>query len=143
MKPQIKSTYLILNLLTVVIGSPILIAFVWFIIISTKNGILDGIDFAVAWIGITIFYYILLYFKILPFLIVYIIAFLFFKRNSSNPLIVKIILTLILLIGIFINFYSFNYNDTYYILISLGYYLPAIASGIFIDIKDDKKFFGL
>lgn|SRR5690606_1216044 len=143
MKPQIKSTYLILNLLTVVIGSPILIAFVMFIIGSVKVDIVSGMEIAVAWIGITIFYYILLYLQILPFLIVYIITFLFFKKNPSNTTIVKIILTLILLVGIFINFYSFNYNDTYYTLISLGYYLPAIVLGIFIELKDDKKFFGL
>lgn len=56
---------------------------------------------------------------------------------------VKIILTLISLIGIFVNFYPIIYNDKDFLLISLGYYLPAIASGIFIELKDDKKFFGI
>ena len=137
-----KWTYLILNWLSVLIGSPILIAFVLFIISCIKVDIVHGINLAGAWIGITILYFVFFYFKIIPFLIVYIITFLFFKKNSSNSLIVKIILTLILLVEVSINFYSFNYKDTFYILISLGYYLPTIASGIFIDIKDDKKFFG-
>lgn len=137
-----KWTYLILNWLSVLIGSPILIAFVWFIIGIIKSDITTGMEVAGVWVFVIIFYYIVLYLKIIPFLIVYFIAFLFFKRNSSNPLMVKIILTLISLIGIFVNFYQF-YGDEYFILISLGYYLPAIASGIFIDIKDDKKFFGI
>jgi|SRR5690554_3127381 len=142
MKPQIKSTYLILNLLTVLIGSPILIAFVLFIISCMKNDIIDGINLAGAWIGITLLYYIFFYFKIIPFLIVYIITFIFFRKNPSNTITVKIILTLILLIPIFVNLYAF-YGDHYFILISLGYYLPVIASGICIEIKDDKKFFGI
>src|SRR5690606_23382676 len=137
-----KWTYLILNWLSVLIGSPILIAFVLFIISCMKNDIIDGINLAGAWIGITIFYYILLYLKILPFLIVYIITFIFFIKNSSNLLILKIILTLILLIGILINLYKF-YDNKFFVLISLGYYLPVIVSGICIEIKDDKKFFGI
>ena len=138
-----KWTYLILNWLSVLIGSPILIAFVLFIISCMKNDIIDGINLAGAWIAITLLYYIFFYFKIIPFLIVYFITFIFFKKNSSNPLMVKIILTLISLIGIFVNFYPIIYNDKDFLLISLGYYLPAIVLGIFIDIKDDKKFFGL
>lgn len=137
-----KWTYLILNWLSVLIGSPILIAFVWFIIGIIKSDITTGMKVAGVWVFVIIFYYIVLYLKIIPFLIVYFIAFLFFKRNSSNPLMVKIILTLISLIGIFVNFYQF-YGDEYFILISLGYYLPAIVLGIFIELKDDKKFFGL
>lgn len=137
-----KWTYLILNWLAVLVGSPLLIAFVMFIIGSIKVEIASGMEIAGGWIAITLLYYIFFYFKIIPFLIVYFIAFLFFKRNSSNPLMVKIILTLISLMGIFVNFYQF-YGDEYFILISLGYYLPAIVSGIFIDIKDDKKFFGI
>ena len=50
MKPQIKSTYLILNLLTVVIGSPILITFVIFIIGSIKVNIVHGVDVAGTWV---------------------------------------------------------------------------------------------
>lgn len=54
----------------------------------------------------------------------------------------KDILMMILLVGIFINFYQF-YDDKGFILISLGYYLPVISSGIFIELKDNKKFFGI
>ncbi len=142
MKPQIKSTYLILNLLTVVIGSPILITFVIFIIGSIKVNIVHGVDVAGTWVGITIFYFIFFYFKIISFLILYIITYLIFRKVLCSTMLVKAILMMILLVGIFINFYQF-YDDKGFILISLGYYLPAIASGVFIELKDDKKFFGL
>ena len=137
-----KWTYLILNWLSVLIGSPLLIAFVIFIIGSIKVDIVHGIDVAGTWVGITIFYFILFYFKIIPFLILYIITYLIFKKGLYSTMLVKAILMMILLVGIFINFYQF-YDDKGFILISLGYYLPVIALGVFIELKDDKKFFGI
>ncbi|SFO34286.1 hypothetical protein SAMN05421741_1405 [Paenimyroides ummariense] len=137
-----KWTYLILNWLSVLIGSPILVTFVIFIIGSIKVDIVHGIDVAGTWVGLTIFYFIFFYFKIIPFLILYIITYLIFRKFLYSTMLAKGILMMILLVAIFINFYQF-YDDKGFILISLGYYLPVIASGIFIELKDDKKFFGI
>lgn len=137
-----KWTYLILNWLSVLIGSSILVTFVIFIIGSIKVDIVHGIDVAGTWVGLTIFYFIFFYFKIIPFLILYIITYLIFRKFLYSTMLAKGILMMILLVAIFINFYQF-YDDKGFILISLGYYLPVIASGIFIELKDDKKFFGI
>ncbi len=128
-----KWTYLILHWIFTLFFSPLLTSLLF---INADNDFSEWVENTTGYLFATFFYYILGFYLIIPFLLIYTLVFMSFKKSYTDTVLIKAILIGISIIGITVNFYvTNNFKNINGEKIYLIHCLTTIVSGCFLKLK--------